>query len=623
MGKFRKDMKWSCSLGLKKCITFRKIKLGCLGAMAFAYIGYAKKDGMKLGPISIPAFSADAAGGVVAQFMKFTKTLLDVGACARLQIPQFFFKVWLKKFDMKTMGLMTVFEFKKGNMPDPTDPDAGDGDDAREVRDSEEDWQKKDRRIGESMKQGSGNPLALVMGAIEKAKAMIKAKLIGYLMPVDICKAKQPPVKFVPKAEVKERPEPEEEGDGDGDDADKKSKKLGESAYIPSRPRLGIAKGKSKGKGGVKMKQGKVGVDAKGFRLKAFSEMTFRKTLFEKNFKVGVPMIGALLCSITLAGMMGLQYGFGVDEKTMIVAMAQAQPMANVVFKFDAFGTAGPFAGGLVVKLTIFDARVPINAVIAPLAMSLGYDVSWKVTALQAKIMAFFRGPGMKCKNKAGRDRAGRCVGKGKTRICVGKGKGKSKGKDKGKRREALLREARRMYESEGTNEIIPGINNALNPTPAKALSLQFEQVLKDEEKYQVLKTKGIALGDKNSNGVQELGPQQKLGENAQFMGKLGKLVSALGGPCLTTPCNLWWVPNCKLKCGIGEGCDYLKGTKVPKPLYEWKGINKGASIITKNQKCVKAPPPQAPPAGDGDGDGDGGGDDDGDDIADAHHTGA
>merc|ERR1711959_373160 len=180
-----------------------------------------------------------------------------------------------------------------------------------------------------------------------------------------------------------------------------------------------------------------VGVDAKGFRLKAFSEMTFRKTLFEKNFKVGVPMIGALLCSITLAGMMGLQYGFGVDEKTMIVAMAQAQPMANVVFKFDAFGTAGPFAGGLVVKLTIFDARVPINAVIAPLAMSLGYDVSWKVTALQAKIYAFMRGPGMKCKNGAGRNR--NCFGKGKTRLCAGKGKGKSKGKREFKRREALL----------------------------------------------------------------------------------------------------------------------------------------------------------------------------------------
>lgn len=296
---------------------------------------------------------------------------------------------------------------------------------------------------------------------------------------------------------------------------------------------------------------------------------------------------------------MGLQYGFGVDEKTMIVAMAQAQPLANVVFKFDAYGHAGPFAGGLIAKLTIFDARVPINAVIAPLAMSLGYDVSWKVTALQASIKAFFRGPGMKCKNKAGRDKAGRCIGRGKTRLCVGKGgkgKGKSKGKDKGKRRALVMYHARRLYESQGsTTELIPGISNDINPTPAQGLALEFKELMKAK---QIVK-------------------ERKLGEG--FLGKIGKLVSALGGPCLTTPCNLWWVPNCKLKCSISEGCDYLKGTKVPKALYEWKGINKGASIITKNQKCVQAPPPQAPPSdgdGDGDGDSDGGGDDSSEDDA-------
>merc|ERR1712091_759273 len=64
--------------------------------------------------------------------------------------------------------------------------------------------------------------------------------------------------------------------------------------------------------------------------------------------------------------------------------------------------------------------------------------------------MAFFRGPGMKCKNKAGRDRAGRCIGKGKTRICVGKG-GRSKGKDKGKRRAM----ARRLQESQGKTAVL------------------------------------------------------------------------------------------------------------------------------------------------------------------------
>merc|ERR1712091_652302 len=90
--------------------------------------------------------------------------------------------------------------------------------------------------------------------------------------------------------------------------------------------------------------------------------------------------------------------------------------------------------------------------------------------------MAFFRGPGMKCKNKAGRDRAGRCIGKGKTRICVGKG-GRSKGKDKGKRRAM----ARRLQESQGKTAVlqesqgktvVAAMSNDANPTPAQVPSI-------------------------------------------------------------------------------------------------------------------------------------------------------
>merc|ERR1712139_529745 len=137
---------------------------------------------------------------------------------------------------------------------------------------------------------------------------------------------------------------------------------------------------------------------------------------------------------------MGVQYGFAVDEKTLMVAMAQATPLINIAFHFSAFGKAGPIAGGIVTELVIADIALPVNAVIAPLALSMGYDISWKVKALVADIKAFVRGPGMKCKNKAGMDPGGRWLvrHKDKTKrifIPGGKGKGKSKGKERGKRR--------------------------------------------------------------------------------------------------------------------------------------------------------------------------------------------
>jgi len=137
-----------------------------------------------------------------------------------------------------------------------------------------------------------------------------------------------------------------------------------------------------------------------------------------------------------------------------------------------------------------------------------------------------------------------------------------------------------------------PGISDKLNPTPAKALGMEY--------KYAV---------EHSNTG------KTRLGESTKFIGGLSKLASNLAMPCLTTPCNLWWVPKiCGFKCGIGKGCKIMKGEIAVPSLYKWPGITKGGSIITKNQKCVKPPPPQKPPAAassdDDDDDEDGDGDD-------------
>jgi hypothetical protein len=371
---------------------------------------------------------------------------------------------------------------------------------------------------------------------------------------MDACKAKQAQVKFVEKSKAK-TPACDAE-DEDGDD-----KELGAS----------VTTGRLKPK--------RVGVNGKGETLKGFSEITFRKILFRKSFSIGVPVIQKLECNIRLAGMMGVQYGFAVDEKTLMVAMAQATPLINIAFHFSAFGKAGPFAGGLITKLTLADIALPVNAVIAPLALSMGYDISWKVKALIADIKAYVRGPGMRCKNKAGRDPGGRWLVKHKDRkkrifIRGGRSKGKSKGKERGKRRMVLLSED--MGSETGNLQLsYPGISDKLNPTPAKALGMEY--------KYAV---------EHSNTG------KTRLGESTKFIGGLKKLASNLAMPCLTTPCNLWWVPKiCGIKCGIGKGCKIMKGEIAVPSLYKWPGITKGGSIITKNQKCVKPPPPQKPPA--------------------------
>ena len=60
---------------------------------------------------------------------------------------------------------------------------------------------------------------------------------------------------------------------------------------------------------------------------------------------------------------------------------------------------------------------------------------------------------------------------------------------------------------------------------------------------------------------------------------------------CLTSPCNIWWVPKgsgCpeNKPCSQEVGCDFLTGKKRPKPLYDWQGFSERADLMGWDPAC-------------------------------------
>jgi len=359
-------------------------------------------------------------------------------------------------------------------------------------------------------------------------------------------------------------------------------------------------------------------VDEDGRSLSGFGERTFRQSLFSTEFKFGVPKISAMNSGVQLAGVFGVRHGVSVDQETLMVASTLVEPIANLVLKFDSVGEAGGFVGGIVTQMNFFQGSIPVQATLAPLKQEVGFNFAWDVTAMQAKIDAFQRGPGIKCPGSWTKD--GKCMGNEQgehKKWCIGRDKSSA---------DKTVNDSERANDANGTRDDkqdLGDIDSLMNSTNSTSDATDTDT----NSTSDATDTDNVA-GTNGTNGTNETQREmermlKKKKDNMQVVGKedLAKINKKVAEearsaktaatadvdvdtssvetsvtdpkkiPCTMSPCNVWWVPpgsGCPANspCSWEVGCGFLTGKTRPKPMHDWKGFTEKADLMGWDPSC-------------------------------------